>query len=1747
MAESERKNVTVFRSVSFKKLESWSSNRGEAQQKKSVDLEAAGVALPTNSGGAEQPLATRNASVSRKVSKISATAAGLPTAHPKKVVSTPIPSLSPSIRQLTEKFASSAGTHRSAPADGVPVTRGSTTLLPRARRSRGDGSRKSFHEDSSSLEDSDNKTTKSLSRNKPKIHGGADSVSGSDSENKPETRIFRCSLIDGSASSGKRDHSHVSACPVSYRKTLSADEEEDIACRPCKSHRSYLSTHHCDFFPLHSDNWPSVTKIRQIFDARQSKDKQQHKPDDCEHLKAADSGLLHELSTCVESALFSDENDRLLPCSSANAANLSLQKKCIVETQSRETNADKEGFSCGADIYSKDEHQLCSSVDAENIESSEKKSVSDTGSFQSCSSSGHVITGSSHSNKINPSPCRSLSPGSEAPHKTLRTTGLTSDPHADLQPPVTSSLSQSQSLATSSCSCLQQATVRERKDRQGVGLPRDSLHSLHSSSTALAPTTSSFPSCASAPDKASTSCSSAVAPSTETRPRAKVAPLIRSLWKFSSGDEEEERGRKKKEGAGATYKALSPDPSLSSSAADRNTPERAGSYILCSKNGCWATKSFGRSSGSEEDSPGALGSHSREVVRRRSLRKKKKASGAFLATGRDDFNDHDGESEDSDSDTALTMEKLERHNHLNKGEFAGTRPRSHSARESASHRARVQQWESISSPAISTTLPGVSRVSKVNIPPFHSSPGGSRCSSRYSSTETLKEEDQGSFNSRVANARTVSSSVLSKTYHGNFTMYRSPSFGHGDNFSRAPIRVRPKMTPSVTAVPTVHTRQGGASAEVSGDENRSRRAGGNGIDNDGNNGISMSNPDITSETMSLLTFLKSDLSELKVSKTSRDKPGVTEGSTFYRMGSRAQVGTLLPSGHRPSLKDLTATLRRTKSFTYSDKPSTVVRRHPRSGTAKRSSSEQQLGVEGEKKEGRLLMSDREVESDGGDFREVRGQRTRPYYYYDDNDDDDNGLMPRFCERYVQEARQVIQDICQMSSREEDDDDADVRRIEINLGDNSLQLAKRKEEQENAGMKFEEKARTDQEAEFENTKGRDKHEGEREKRERSRRDGQSVQLEKLNSRSTNYKDKVKRQTGEADRSLAQVNLEENMFYDRSLDELSGHESSLTDEGIVTEPEMGPSDPSEKSFLESEGVNLGSHITRDVLGQPVTAWTKSALHDTEGCENKGEEVTDMNILSGSNRLGEVAVNLSKRLPSHMRDSDPALVELSSPVGMTCEDINANDAGSQRSATTAGEGAGPDTPMTPIRRRRRFAPHGNNNSTCLDSNNSGNVESAVGAAGNGESAVYRSFSDPMPQRCCPVDEKGNNNFSSVDSNLLGSLSVKGGGGCSPEASMPGYKGSVSSDLSVYSDSVFRDDAVHDYSGVIRSIVAEPGAMDRLVTDDNGNNKVPKKKSFSDPSRRSDAPLLSQSDTRLKGQTGSSQPICELDQSGQIPPSSSEPILSEQREELWVPDPEPKWPSPPQSNRCTSSKNKAKKVRSQSESSPSHPDDEGDDGMEQCDNEQEMQKFNFDVKLAGVLSPRMIRRPYRKRSNRLAQYFPNEDPLEPLEPCSEPQEEPSSLTNFTPPPQNLKLRPKHVRHASEPTTFIPISPHPPRQPLKESGSLRAGYLPEPTILSEPPGGKAPPLEEVTRKTQKYDVEQSKAERDTESLGPLIVARDGVPLSVSERLSETTTSGITEAGPQKKNTEDTVSMDTRQKAKPRVVSPPFYRFYYFH
>ncbi|XP_029373016.1 rho guanine nucleotide exchange factor 17 [Echeneis naucrates] len=1745
MAGRERNNAAVYRSVSFKKLGSWTEDR----QHSSEDLRAAGVALPPEPGTAEQPSAATDVSVSRKVSKISAAAtAGLPTAEPKL-------SISPSIRQLTEKFSGGGGsgrTRRASPRDAAAVTRG-RSALPRARGSRRDGSLslKSSQEDISggNFQDSCITTTaataaaaaaaaETLVIKVQKFHSGTDSVSGSDSEKTADKRIYARLSTDSSSSSGKRNFSHINVCSSDAKKTLTTDEEEDGSSRvlppPCKSHRSYISSHHSDFIPLHSDNWPSVTKIRQLFDERQSKSSELHRADTYESLKTACHGS-----------------------SAHDASSLLLHDKCMHEAQSRESNTSRETFCFGMDFNSKSDHQRCSNDEEADIEaqSSSSSKVSGRNTLQSCSCSSRSCR------RTNSSSFRSHSPRTEAEaaHKTPGTSGLTSDPNPDLQPPAILSWSQSLGSDTSSCSSsLQQSTVRERRDRQGVGLPRDSLHSSHSSSRALAPTSSSSSSPSSAPalDKAITSSFSTVAPSTELRAPARVSSPLSSRWRFSSGDEEEEHTRRRRGGGGGSQSVPSGLTHSLSYRGEKSAAEQGGSYFSRSKNGWWGAKCIGRSSGSEEDSPGSLGPHSREAVRRRSLRKKKKVSGAAPATGRDDYDNHDGESEDSDTAMALTMEHLERHQRQRTGgEFSGTVSRSHSAREPCSHRARVQQWERISAPVTSTTLAGVSRVSKVNIPSLVSSPGGSHCSSRYSSTETLKEEGQASCANRAGHgifntgetgsntSRPASSSMLSKTYHGNFTMYRSPSFGHGDNFSRTPVWVRPKVLPVVTPSPSALSREGGLCAGVRGGEAKTLRRTTNrdGVD-DNKNRISMSNPDITSETMTLLNFLKSDLSELKVRKTSGgDRSGVMEGSSVYRMGSRTHGVPLSPSGRRPSLKDLTATLRRAKSFTYSEKPTPAVRCCLAGGNSKRSSSEQQLDLDGERDGGRVTVSDREVESDGGDFRVGRRQKMHDYGF-----DDDEEVMPTpLQERYVQEARQVIRDICQMSNREEEEDDLNAKRTVDNLEEESFHVKKINEAKDKAGMSIKDEVRTDQEAKFKNTKDRDKHEREREtrERERSERDGPSVQSEKLNSRGTEYREKAKRPSRETQTALLKEDSEESMFCDRSVDELSGHESSLTDEGIVTEPETGPSEPSDRSFMRSAGVNLGSQVPRDVLGQPVTVWKQSALHEVEGFKPEREEVKENSV--GSTDLDEVSIPRSLPLPACMAESDSIIMDMDSAgmnnVTSTCDNINTDISVSVGSPAPAGGGGGEglEAPPTPsaVRRRRKFSPSGNNN-TGSESSNGSSAEATIAAVGNGESTVYRSLSDPMPQRCCSVAEEGNNKFSSVDSNLLGSLSVKGGAAVEASAAATSleYKGSVASDLSVYSDGGLRDDAVGDYSGVIRSIVAEPGAMDRLMTDDHSNGKVHKKKSFSDPSRRSDAPLISQIGPQFKSQSSSTQPISELDQSSQIPPSSSEPILSEQREELWKLETKPKYehalPTEPQ--RLANNSNKVKKVRSKSECTPFSDNHDNDDNnsTDQGREERQEEVRNFDLKLAEVLSPRMIRRPSRKRPNRPVHFFPHEDPFEPPEQASEGQEDDSDLTPPLPPPtlqSKPKSRPKHVRHASEPTTFIPIYPPSQLQPLKEVDCVVSKPA-RSQASSKPSGEEAPSLEDVT---QKYILDLS----TPEGLGPFPAPRDGTGGSgpATEGPGETSASGITEAGAQKKGTEDTASITPPQRTKPRV------------
>ncbi|XP_027003155.2 rho guanine nucleotide exchange factor 17 isoform X1 [Tachysurus fulvidraco] len=966
-------------------------------------------------------------------------------------------------------------------------------------------------------------------------------------------------------------------------------------------------------------------------------------------------------------------------------------------------------------------------------------------------------------------------------------------------PPRTSSVA----LPLRSHSC----AYTEQEQKQGTKQPQpsDSLHSSHSSSK---PQTGSS-----------------------------VEP-VSTHERLSSGEEEDEsEGQKDKK-----------------TRLFVQSSEGTGTHIFRNKHEAWIKLSH-RSSGSEEDSPAGLA----HQVRRRSLRKKKKSN----------CSRENEESDDSDNQLMM-MEHLERHQRLCDSQMEGHRLDSLRSKACVSG----QMWERARGSSVvqdsyrnlckasegqvgPSNVPFVSRVSKVTIPSFLSTPLGSRCNSRYSSTETLKAEDLMSSTSNRA-----SSSVLSKTYHGNATMYRSPSFGHGDNFSRAPVRVRPRLVPSLNqgeGTPNaVESRLGRRPVSHEKDKDR----------------VSMSNPDIASETLSLLSYLKTDLSELRMKKRGQDAEeslnssnlGLQSTPTMYRMGSR----TAGLNSRRPSLKDLTATLRRTKSFTYSEKPV---------GSALRSSSEQRLNCESDGD--RVVISDREVESD-----DCRG------YDYEEP-------MPTpLQDHYIQEARQVIRDICQMSANKDyDDNDNDDDIAGLKRNGNFHMVGANKEAN---NMKQVERI-----------------------------DGQIVE--------TVNKKEADRESGKC---IPKENSGEKIFGDKSLDELSGHESSLTDEGIVTEPEAGL----------YGGLSSGT----DLLGQTLTVWTQSGLYEEQS--------------------HNMMLEKSLSTPASSVRTEYEAVAIGGDVS-----ISKNQASLEA----------PPTPSA-LRRRRKFSSAANNGS---DSSNGSNGES------NGESA-YRSLSDPMPHRSRSVAEDGSNSFS-VDSNLLGSLSLNSKVGVSADSSaadLSEYTGSAASDLSVYNDSL------RDYSTVIQSIVHEPGAMDKLI-DEKANGKAVKKKSFSDPSRRGEL-----ASPALEVPKHSDEPINELEQP--IPPSSSEPILSEQRDELWELNSEQYRQY---SNR--SSQSHSEHVL------PSHLDRNGVNKM--CNEEPNLP---FDPKLAQVLSPCISRRGYKKRTHRVThqQSCDDGDQLE------EQQEDRTyeDLEHLDPSKSILpqlpipKIRPKHVRHASEPATFVPISP---------------------------------------------------------------------------------------------------------------------------
>nr|XP_008018285.2 rho guanine nucleotide exchange factor 17 isoform X2 [Chlorocebus sabaeus] len=647
---------------------------------------------------------------------------------------------------------------------------------------------------------------------------------------------------------------------------------------------------------------------------------------------------------------------------------------------------------------------------------------------------------------------------------------------------------------------------------------------------------------------------------------------------------------------------------------------------------------------------------------------------------------------------------------------------------------------------ISDSVGGALRVAKVSFPSYLASPAGSCGSSRYSSTETLKDDD-----------------LWSSRGSGGWGVYRSPSFGAGEGLLRSQARTRAKGPGGTSRA----LRDGGVEPEKS----RQRK--------------SLSNPDIASETLTLLSFLRSDLSELRVRKpggspgdrVSSPLDGRDSPSAGGSMGQLEPVSIPAPAspGTRPTLKDLTATLRRAKSFTCSEKP--MARRLPRTSALKPSSSE-------------LLLAGPSAEED-----------PLPLIVQD---------------QYVQEARQVFEKIQRMGAQQDDGSDAPPESPDW---------------------------------------ARDVTQGQ-----------------------------------------------------RSQEELSGPESSLTDEGIGADPE-----PPVAVFC-----GLGT----TGMWRPLSSSSAQTNHRGPGTEDS---------------LGGWAL------------------------------------------------VSPEIPSTPgaLRRRRKVPPSG-----------SGGSELSNGEAGE----AYRSLSDPIPQRHRAATSEEPTGFS-VDSNLLGSLS--------PKTGLPATSAMDEGLTSGHSDWSVGSEESKGYQEVIQSIVQGPGTLGHVV-DDKVAGKAPKKKSLSDPSRRGEL-----AGPGFQGPGG--EPIREVEPV--LPPSSSEPILVEQRAE-------PEEPG--------AARSRAQSERALPEALPPPATAH--------------QNFHLDPKLADILSPRLIRRGSKKRPARSSH--------QELERDEGSQDQIGGLSRAQP-------SSKHVRHASVPATFMPIVvPEPPTSvgpPVAVPEPIGFPARAHPTL-------QAPSLEDVTK-----------------------------------------------------------------------------------
>ncbi|XP_060682181.1 rho guanine nucleotide exchange factor 17-like isoform X1 [Hemiscyllium ocellatum] len=927
-------------------------------------------------------------------------------------------------------------------------------------------------------------------------------------------------------------------------------------------------------------------------------------------------------------------------------------------------------------------------------------------------------------------------------------------------------------------------------------------------------------------------------------PRNSLPLAVRLPWRSSALHRQERR--EESDSLHSTHNCCKPQavptaPSLPASSSDEEQHSR--DLVQYNSRVAKISRSQDRSSGSEEDQPMV-----HRDVKRRSLRKKK----ASLVVGNKDESDsdaplgeslarHEGHGQfphqgedgwesqpaaeaepsalDCSAPCGLATLPLERKHCVSAACQTGKVEQSHKRSLGLFGDSGTPSPTNHSHSTSGSPIPMVSRVAKVNIQSFLQSPSSSRSSSRYSSTETLKDEDH--------------CSAFSRNLQGNLNMHRSPSFGHRDGAAKhlkPLVRSRPKLPFGIVKVKT----EGSAGSvspqyECNTDKSKHRK--------------SLSNPDIASETLTLFNFLKSDFSGLRMRRKEKeecDGAGVNHDRTggIHRQSTKWQhelnsvakgKGSLHPlsqqsAGGRPTLKDLTATLRRAKSFTYSDKP--VTRRPRARHLMKPSNSEAMLANIG--------CCDSASESENQDTVLQKGE----------------DLLPVEMQvQYILEAGQLFEKINTMWSQKESPLKLDQKEAECPEG-----AGEDSQFQKDAELSAAATAAAEEELE-----------------------------------------PVKK--GES---------EENLSGGKSADDLSGPESSMTDEGIVTEPETGSSSTLYK--------DIPSHVLVRNTTRDLSKEEKSELLVTQGMAPAMTAV----------RAGYESVAIG---------GDVVYTKTAASVTL-------------------------DPPSTPssIRRRRKFPPGGSNGS-----------DSSNGSNGDSSGDTYRSFSDPMPHRKCAEETE---NFS-VDSNLLGSLnSVKGGIlECSATA-LSECTGSAASDLSVCSD------GLKDYNTVIQRLVREPGTMDKVI-DEKGNGKLVKKKSLSDPSRRGE---LSTPEF-----TGPSEPITEMEQV--IPTSSSEPILSEQRDEV---------------GDLEEFSKQVRKPRSQSERMlPLQVIEEQDKAN--------LQNFSLHPKLAEVLSPRSMRRSSKKRNNRVTQQEGRKyDMLSEMDQSPPPKTRPSS---------------KHIRHTSEPANFVPIA----------------------------------------------------------------------------------------------------------------------------